>query len=68
MESIFEAAKQLLVSKTDAGQRPVRLIGVSGTNLVATQEAVDTNRSATRLNGDTDLVEGQTVNGWKSLF
>jgi DNA polymerase IV len=68
VESIFEAAKQLLVSKTDAGQRPVRLIGVSGTNLVATQEAVDTNRSATRLNGDTELVEGQTVNGWKSLF
>ncbi len=67
-ESIFSAARKLLASKTDAGQRPVRLVGVSGANLISTQELSELEQSSTRLNSDIDLVEGQTVNGWKSLF
>jgi DNA polymerase-4 len=67
-ETIFSAAKQLLHLKTDAGQRPVRLIGVSAGNLISIEETNVIESSSTRLNSNADLVESQTVDSWKCLF
>lgn len=65
---IYETAKQLLLEKSDAGRRPVRLIGVSAANLTEAQEDSSATESAARLNGNTNLLEAHAIDRRKSLF
>lgn len=67
-EFIFATAKQLLSSKTEAGQRPVRLVGVSAGNLEPIHHPASNNDSTIGLDCDTHLVEREPLDGRKSLF
>lgn len=65
---MFEQVRKLLIEKTDAGQRAVRLVGVSASHLLKTEEFESKAQSTARLNGDAHLFETQAIDGWEALL
>lgn len=65
---MFEQVRTLLIEKTDAGQRAIRLVGVSASHLMKAEESEAQTHSTARLNSNAHLFETQTIDGWETLL